>query len=85
MKGTDGPMSREQIEKLVTRLEAIGRMNEILGSNGSVKPSQAALDWMLANYPGCLTDTERAKAWREAQAKTIMELAERHQVDLALE
>jgi hypothetical protein len=78
-------MSREQIEKLVMQIEAIGRMNEILDSKGSIRPSQTALDWMRMNYPDCQTDRERAKAWREAQAKTILELAEKYQPELAVQ
>jgi hypothetical protein len=75
-------MSRELIEKLVMQLEEICRMNEILDSKGSVRPSPTALDWMRANYPDCQTEKERAKAWREAQAKTTMELAEKYQAEL---
>ena len=76
-------MSREEIEKLVMQLEAIGRIKEILDSKGSVRPSQTALDWMRTNYADCQTDKERAKAWRAAQGKTVMELAERYQADLS--
>jgi hypothetical protein len=75
-------MSREEIEKLVTQLEAIGRMNEILDSKDSVRPSQTALDWMRTNYPDCQADRERARAWRQAQARTILELAEKYQAEL---
>jgi hypothetical protein len=74
-------MDMERFLAITEQLRSSGRLAEVLGEDGTVRPSEK-LDKMRRDHPNPTTDEERAEAWREAQAQTLLDLAEKYQAEL---
>lgn len=67
------PMNQAELEAIVAKMKKTGRLNEIFRPDGTIQPSPKAIA-SVANGPE--SDAEK---WRLAQAKTVMDLAEKYQ------
>ena len=71
-------MDIEQFKKLAAQMQKAGHMQEILGSDGKIEPSKAAIQHVKRESG----DADDAEMWRLAQAQTLIELAEKYKVSL---
>ena len=67
------------IARLFEKLRTIGRIEEILDSDGRIQPSRAALDKAERMY----ADESDMEIYRIAQAQTVLDLAEKYQAELS--
>jgi hypothetical protein len=72
----------KQLEQIYERLAATGRMTEILDDEGKIQPSKKALKLMNQEFPNPQTGEQRAEAWRWAQARTLLDLADKYQAEM---
>ena len=71
-------MNLEHFNKLQQQLEAAGHLGEILDSDGTIKPTESAIQKVETQY----RDSSDADQHRFAQAQTLMDLAEKYQAEL---
>ena len=71
-------MKIDHLLKLQRQLDKNGRLREILDDDGKTQPSVKALEYVKAEHP----QAEDAEKWRLAQARTLMDLAEKYQSEL---
>lgn len=74
----------DRFKKLHEALKQSGLLNQILGPDGEIQPTDSAIRFIADSYPEIDTTSAggAAQIYRLAQAQTLIELAERHGIEM---